>query len=83
MKSEDFNSFISIKMINTYDIFSKNMDVTEEQILQLIQKCLQYNPETTYKRQICNVFTIIEYWKNPNKFDALKQNWKSLMKTDR
>ena len=83
LRPEDFGNYISVTMIKAYDNINGDNPVAPEQIIQLVQKCLKYNPYVSYRKQICNVFTLIEYWKNSQKFEYIKQNWNSLMKKNR
>lgn len=79
LRPGDIQNHISRNMIRYYDNIATDK-VTPMQILILVERLLEYRTDTSYRKQICNVFTIIEYWKNPKKYDSFKQNWTDIMK---
>lgn len=56
-------------------------NVTPFQILTLIKRFLEYRSDTSYFRAIQNVYTLIEYYKNPDYTKNASVNWKKIMNT--
>lgn len=76
---EDYEKHLNGKTISLLENLVPT-DVTPNQILILIERFLEYRTDTSDFRRIQNVFTLIEYWKDPDKVTSFNTNWKQVMK---
>lgn len=77
-KQEDYNKHLNTKTISLLENLVPT-NVTPNQILMLIERFLEYRTDTSDFRRIQNVFTLIEYWKDPHKVSTFGTNWKNIM----
>ena len=78
---EIYRKHLSPKMMNMIDRFSSKLST--EQAFQLVKKTLADSSEVPSFKRVVNTFTVLEYYNQPEKFDAFKQNWKRLMRPDK
>ena len=77
--SEDWMAaHINTKTISLLEKY-KLEDKTEKEVYVLAKKFIEYNNETSDFRKIQDIFTLLQYWKNPVKTQNFGTNWKDIM----
>lgn len=78
-KATDYDKCISIPMLRMLEKYS---DFTIEKSLQYIEQVLQYNQDLTYRTQVLQAFTFLEYQNDPDKFKDSALDIRKLMSKD-
>ena len=65
----------TISLLEKFDVEHAN----DVKIYGIARKFIEYNYETTAFRKIQDLFTLLEYWKNPIELQNLGINWKDIM----
>lgn len=76
-KPEQYESALSKPMMKA---LTKNyVNFVPNTLLVSIVNCLKYNPEVTYRKQLSDAFTMIEWYFNRQKVEMAATNWKDIM----
>jgi len=65
----------TISLLERYNLESKS----DKDVYLLAKKFIEYNNETSDFRKVQDIFTLLEYWKNPIEMQNLSPDWKDIM----
>lgn len=82
INDKNYGELINAKLVNNIDRFKHN-EVTPIGVEVFIREALKYDSDVSYKKQLLNVFTMLEYLINKEKVISASISISQLMKQEK
>lgn len=82
VNDKNYGKLINTKLVNNIDRFRHN-DVTPNSTELFIREALKYDSDTSYKKQLLNVFTMLEYLHDKEKVISYSISIRQIMEQEK